>query len=74
MITRSWYDINGRKYIDIDNTQVKVPFRYGRVLGCQVEGHVPIQDMIIGTKVKTDVKKVMWDGLEYYVLKKICPA
>lgn len=74
MITRSWYDINGRKYIDIDNTQVKVPFRYGRVLGCQVEGHVPIQDMLIGTKVKTDVKKVTWDGLEYYVLKKICPA
>jgi hypothetical protein len=72
MITRSWYDIQGRKYIDIDGKQVKVPFRYGRVSGCTVEGHVPIQDMPVGAWVKTEIKKVRWDGLEYLVLQKIC--
>ena len=72
MITRSWYDIQDRKYIDIDGKQVKVPFRYGRVSGCRVEGHVPIQDMPVGSRVKTEIKKVRWDGLEYLVLQKIC--
>ena len=73
MITRAWYDIHGRKYIDINNQQVKVPFRYGRVMGVDVQGHVPIQDMPAGTQVKAEIRTVKWDGLEYFVLKSICP-
>ena len=73
MISRAWYDIQGRKYIDIDHVQFKVPFRYGRVLGCEVQGHVPIQDMPVGTQVKYTTKKVIWDGLEYLILQSICP-
>ena len=74
MITRAWYDIQGRKYIDIDGKQIKVPFRYGRVLGCDIQGHVPVQDMSVGTPVKYTTKTVTWDGLEYLVLKSICPS
>jgi hypothetical protein len=74
MITRAWYDIQGRKYIDIDNRQVKVPFRYGRVMSVDVQGHVPIQDMPAGAQVKAEIRTVRWDGLEYFVLKSICPT
>jgi hypothetical protein len=73
MITRAWYDIHGRKYIDINNRQVKVPFRYGRVMSVDVQGHVPIQDMPTGAQVKAEIRTVKWDGLEYLVLKSICP-
>ena len=77
-LVRPWMDIHGRKYIDLETDQgtvfhVKVPFRYGRVSGCVVEGHVPIQDMSAGTRVRADFKTVTWDGLEHYVLQKICP-
>ena len=73
IITKAWYDIHGRKYIELDGLQVKVPFRYNRVTGIDVQGHVPIQDMPAGTQVKAEVRTVKWDGLEYYVLKSICP-
>ena len=72
-ITRSFFDIHGRKYIELDGVQVKVPFRYNRVTGVDVQGHVPIQDMPTGTQVKAEIRTVKWDGLEYYVLKSICP-
>jgi hypothetical protein len=77
IITKAFFDIHGRKYIDveIDNKifHIKIPFKYGRVFGCSVEGHVPIQDMPVGTRVTLEYKKVLWDGLEHYVLKRICP-
>lgn len=77
VIKNKWYDIHGRKYIDLENQgtvlQVKVPFRYGRVMSVDVQGHVPIQDMPTGTRVKAHVRTVKWDGLEYFVLKSICP-
>ena len=73
MITRAWYDIQGRKYIDVNGIRIKVPFRYNRVTGVDIQGHVPIQDISVGTQVKVTTRKVQWDGLEYYVLKSICP-
>ena len=73
-ITKAWHDIHGRKYIELDGLQVKVPFRYNRVTGVDVQGHIPIQDMPAGTQVKAEVRTVKWDGLEYYVLKSICPS
>ena len=73
-ITKSFFDIHGRKYIELDGLQVKVPFRYNRVTGVDVQGHIPIQDMPAGTRVKAEIRTVKWDGLEYYVLKSICPS
>jgi hypothetical protein len=73
-ITKQFFDIHGRKYIELDGLQVKVPFRYNRVTGVDVQGHVPIQDMPTGTQVKAEIRTVKWDGLEYYVLKSICPS
>ena len=73
-ITKAFFDIHGRKYIELDGLQVKVPFRYNRVTGVDVQGHVPIQDMPAGTQVTAEVRTVKWDGLEYYVLKSICPS
>ena len=74
IITKSWHDIQGRKYLDLDGIHVKVPFRYNRVTGVDVQGHIPIQDMPTGTQVKAEIRTVKWDGLEYYVLKSICPV
>jgi len=73
VVTKAFFDIHGRKYIELDGLQVKVPFRYNRVMGVDVQGHVPIQDLPAGTQVKAEVRTVKWDGLEYYVLKSICP-
>ena len=73
VVTKAFFDVHGRKYIELDGLQVKVPFRYNRVTGVDVQGHIPIQDMPAGTQVKAEVRTVKWDGLEYYVLKSICP-
>jgi hypothetical protein len=74
IITKAWHDIHGRKYIDLDGLHVKVPFRYNRVTGVEVQGHIPIQDMLTGMQVNAEIRTVKWDGLEYYVLKSICPT
>ena len=73
VLTKAFFDIQGRKYIELDGIHVKVPFRYNRVTGVDVQGHVPIQDMPVGTLVTAEIRTVKWDGLEYYVLKSICP-
>ena len=73
VVTKAWYDIHGRKYIELDGLQVKVPFRYNRVMGVDVQGHIPIQDMPTGMQVTAEIRTVKWDSLEYYVLKSICP-
>ena len=77
IIITPFFDIQGRKYIDVEIANkiwhIKVPFRYNRVSGCTVEGHIPVQDMPTGTHVTIDFRKVYWNGLEYYVLKRICP-
>jgi hypothetical protein len=74
LVTKAFFDVHGRKYIELDGLQVKVPFRYNRVMGVDVQGHIPIQDMPAGTQVKAEIRTVKWDGLEYYVLKSICPT
>ena len=73
ILTKTFFDIHGRKYIELDGLHVKVPFRYNRVMGVDVQGHIPIQDMPVGMEVKAEIRTVKWDGLEYYVLKSICP-
>lgn len=54
-IHHPWYDVNGRKYIDLmlneKVVRVKVPFRYNRVM-CHVHGITPIQSLDKGTCVE----------------------
>lgn len=73
-IFKPYYDIHGRKYIDliIDGqvTRVKVPFRYNRVM-CYVEGIIPIQELREGTKVTAYIEKVLWEGDIHWVLRGI---
>jgi len=67
-----WYDVNGRKYIDIEldglTRRVKVPFRYNRVM-CHVSGIVPIQSIAAGTRVECIVENV----LGHFILRSIRP-
>jgi hypothetical protein len=71
IITKEFYDIGGRKYIDIDNVKFKIPWRYNRVMGLKIEGTtLPIQSLVKGTEIDNigwDAKT--WDGQEYKVLK-----
>ena len=55
ILTRTFFDIHGRKYIELDGLHVKVPFRYNRVTGVDVQGHIPIQDMPVGMEVKAEI-------------------
>jgi hypothetical protein len=54
-IRTPWYDVQGRKYIDIEIQgilyTVKIPFRYNRVM-CHVKGIVPIQLFEAGDRVE----------------------
>jgi len=74
IIKRSWYDIQGRKYVNLEfegtTKQVKVPFRYNRVM-CRVSGLTPIQDMPEGLEVDCDIEIKRWDGESYWVLRTI---
>jgi hypothetical protein len=72
-ITKSFYDFGGRKYIEVDNQRIKVPWRYNRVLGCQVDGLVPLQSLPVGTEVEVVVEHRKWDDEVFLVLKKITP-
>ena len=74
IIKRSWYDIQGRKYLNLEfggtTKQVKVPFRYNRVM-CRVSGLTPVQDMPEGLEVDCDIEIKHWDGESYWVLRSI---
>jgi hypothetical protein len=76
-VVTPWCDRGGRKYLDLEIggqvRTVKVPFRYGRVLGCVVEGIRPIQDIQAGEVCQVVVNKKMWDGQVYWVLSSIKP-
>jgi hypothetical protein len=66
------YEINGRKYIDIDRLCVKVPWRYGRVNGVDVKGLKTIQELKQGDVVKSfEFETKKWNGEVFYVLKMI---
>lgn len=73
MITKEFYDIGGRKYIDIDNVKFKIPWRYNRVMGLKIEGTtLPIQSLEKGTQiVNLGWNGKNWDGQEYKVLNSI---
>lgn len=71
-VVHPWYDVNGRKYIDIELDglvrRVKIPFRYNRVM-CNVVGIIPIQAIPSGTRVDCVIENVMG----HLVLRSIRP-
>lgn len=79
VITRPFYDWDGRKYIEIKNEitgghiRAKVPWRYNRVV-CHVEGIRPIQDYRSGEFVEILLEKKIWDGESYWILVSIRSA
>jgi hypothetical protein len=65
-ITRTFFSIGPRKYIGINGKHIKVPWRYNRVM-CKVHGIVPIQDFVLGQKVRALIEYVG----EWPVLKEV---
>lgn len=71
-IATPWYEVEGRKYInlELDDGQViraKVPWRYGRVM-CKVDGIRPIQELELNETVQVILDKKHWGGNIYYVI------
>ena len=71
-VVNPWYDRGGRKYIDLEINgefrNVKVPFRYGRVMGCKVDGIRPVQDLRADEIVQVKLVKKIWEGQTHWVL------
>ena len=73
-IHKSWYDIEGRKYLDLEIDgriiQVKIPFRYNRVM-CRVLGIKPIQEFTRDQIIDAFIERKMWSGTEYWILRSV---
>jgi hypothetical protein len=65
------YDVNGRKYIDIDNKKLKVPWRFNRAF-VNVKGLVTVHELKPGDVLKNfEYETKTWNGETFYVLKSI---
>jgi len=75
-IVRPFYDSGGRKYVLLESNevqfQVKVPFRYNRVM-CSVEGLRPIQEYQSEEYVDVEIERKVWEGDIFYILKSLKP-
>lgn len=66
------YEVNGRKYIDIDGLRLKVPWRYNRVVSVNVKGLCTVQELKAGDVIKEfSFKTKQWNGETFYVLESI---
>jgi hypothetical protein len=69
-----YYDIDGRKYIDVifnsEIIKLKIPFRYGRVM-CKVNGLKTIQELKKGEIVDIDFSKKVWNGSTFFLISSI---
>jgi len=70
ILTREFYDLGGRKYIDLDGERIKIPWRYNRVM-CQVSGLRTIQELRVGDEVQATIHLRFWDGENFKVLKEL---
>ena len=72
-ITKTFHDIGGRKYIEVDNVKLKVPWRYNRVHSVEIHGTtLPIQMLESNTIVSNlEFETKKWDGEFYKILKSI---
>ena len=72
VVGSSMYEIDGRKYIDIDNIRIKVPWRYNRIDGVETNGLVTVHELTQGDVIKSyQTIKKLWNGNVFYVLKYI---
>lgn len=71
------YDVGGRKYMDLELEgqvhRVKVPWRYGRVIGCTVEGLRPVQTLEVDEVIYVSLLRKLWQGQTHLVLERIKP-
>ena len=77
-IVRPFYDSGGRKYMLLESNeihyQVKVPFRYNRVMECSIEGLRPIQEYETGEYIDVKFERKLWNGDIFYILKSLKPV
>lgn len=70
-IQKPFYDWNGRKYLELDIDgkiiQVKVPFRYNRVM-CRVDGIRPVQEFKKGETIHALLEKKIWNKETFWIL------
>lgn len=73
-----FHDVNGRKYMLLEANeiqfQVKVPFRYNRVMGCCIQGLKPVQEYESGEYVDVEFERKIWDDDIFYILKSLKPV
>lgn len=68
----SIYEIDGRKYIDIDGLRIKIPFRYGHIVGVTMYGFKSLFEIKPGDVIeKIEFTQKKWNGETYYILKSI---
>jgi hypothetical protein len=76
-IIKPFYDSNGRKYILIESNeihyQVKIPFRYNRVMCC-IDGLKAVQEYEPGEMVEVEIDRKIWEGDIFYILKSLKPV
>ena len=76
LVVNPWYDRDGRKYLDLEISgefrNVKVPFRYGRVM-CKVDGIRPVQDLRADEVVQVTLDRKTWEGQVHWILSSIKP-
>jgi hypothetical protein len=66
------YDKCGRKYIVIDQVEIKVPWRYNRIMGVSRTGLKTIHELQRGDTIKSfEYTSKLWKGDIHYVLKSI---
>lgn len=74
-VVNPWYDREGRKYIDLEINgefrNVKVPWRYGRVMGCHVEGIRTVQELRADEVVHVTLTKRIWEGQTHWILASV---
>lgn len=70
-VVHPWYDIDGRKYIDVMVDEVvlraKVPYRYNRVM-CKVKGIRTIQELKENEFIEIFLEKKVWGDNVYWVI------
>jgi hypothetical protein len=71
IVTKSMYSIGQRKYIDIDDKQVKIRWRYNRPMVKQ-ESLKTIFEYKEGDTIHCKIDTVLWEGEVHLVLKSIC--
>jgi hypothetical protein len=66
------YDKGGRKYIVIDQMEIKIPWRYNRIMNVKRTGLKTIHELKMGDTIKSfEYNAKLWEGDIHYILKSI---